>query len=75
MGLNPFHTSGEACDSRSTVYLSQRQEVNRRKTDFVSTVTQELGRSLTSISGSIWLPQVAAIAVLSSLAAEMVRRA
>jgi signal transduction histidine kinase len=57
----------------SIVDLSQRLEIERLRTDFVSTVSHELRTPLTSISGSLGLLQAGAMGVLPEKAAAMIR--
>jgi len=73
IGLNPLHTSQGEFVLSSIVDLSQRQEMDRLRADFVSTVSHELRTPLTSISGSLGLLQSGALGALPENAAEMVR--
>jgi CheY-like chemotaxis protein/two-component sensor histidine kinase len=57
----------------SIVDLSQRLEIERLRTDFVSTVSHELRTPLTSISGSLGLLQAGAMGALPEKAAAMIR--
>jgi PAS domain S-box-containing protein len=72
IGLNPLTTSEGRFVLSSIVDLSQRQEVDRLRADFVSTVSHELRTPLTSISGSLGLLQSGALGALSEKAATMV---
>jgi PAS domain S-box-containing protein len=72
IGLNPLRTSEGEFVLSSIVDLSQRQEVNRLRADFVSTVSHELRTPLTSISGSLGLLQSGALGALPEKAAAMV---
>jgi PAS domain S-box-containing protein len=73
IGLNPLHTSEGDFVLSSIVDLSQRREIDRLRSDFVSTVSHELRTPLTSISGSLGLLQSGAMGSLSDKAAGMVR--
>ena len=73
IGLNPLHTSEGDFVLSSIVDLSQRREIDRMRSDFVSTVSHELRTPLTSISGSLGLLQSGAMGNLSDKAATMVR--
>jgi PAS domain S-box-containing protein len=73
IGLNPLHTSEGKFVLSSIVDLSLRQEIDRMRTDFVSTVSHELRTPLTSISGSLGLLQSGALGALPDEAAAMIR--
>ncbi len=73
IGLNPLHTSEGDFVLSSIVDLSQRREIDRMRTDFVSTVSHELRTPLTSISGSLGLLQSGAVGALPEKAATMVQ--
>jgi PAS domain S-box-containing protein len=73
IGLNPLQTSEGEFVLSSIVDLSQRREIDRLRSDFVSTVSHELRTPLTSISGSLGLLQSGAMGTLSDKAAAMVR--
>ncbi len=73
IGLNPLRTSAGMFVLSSIVDLSQRREMDRLRTDFVSTVSHELRTPLTSISGSLGLLQSGALGVLPDKAAAMVQ--
>jgi PAS domain S-box-containing protein len=73
IGLNPLHTSEGNFVLGSIVDLSQHREIDRMRSDFVSTVSHELRTPLTSISGSLGLLQSGAMGSLSDKAAAMVR--
>jgi PAS domain S-box-containing protein len=73
IGLNPLHTPEGAFVLSSIVDLSQRHEIDRIRTDFVSTVSHELRTPLTSISGSLGLLQSGALGALPDKAAAMVQ--
>jgi PAS domain S-box-containing protein len=73
IGLNPLHTPAGAFVLSSIVDLSQRHEIDRIRTDFVSTVSHELRTPLTSISGSLGLLQSGALGALPEKAAAMVQ--
>jgi signal transduction histidine kinase len=72
IGLNPLRTSEGELVLSSIVDLTQRQEVDRLRADFVSTVSHELRTPLTSISGSLGLLQSGALGALPEKAAAMV---
>jgi PAS domain S-box-containing protein len=71
--LNPLHTSEGEFVLCSIVDLSQRRDIERMRTDFVSTVSHELRTPLTSISGSLALLQSGVMGALPDKATEMVR--
>jgi PAS domain S-box-containing protein len=71
--LNPLHTSEGEFVLCSIVDLSQRRDIERMRTDFVSTVSHELRTPLTSISGSLGLLQSGVMGALPDKAGEMVR--
>jgi PAS domain S-box-containing protein len=73
IALNPLHTSDGEFVLSSIIDLTQRQEMDRLRTDFVSTVSHELRTPLTSISGSLGLLQSGALGALPDKAAAMVR--
>jgi protein-histidine pros-kinase len=73
IGLNPLQTSAGEFVLSSIIDLSQRREMDRLRTDFVSTVSHELRTPLTSISGSLGLLQSGAMGVLPEKVAGMVR--
>jgi PAS domain S-box-containing protein len=73
IGLNPLHTSDGDFVLSSIVDLSLRREIDRLRTDFVSTVSHELRTPLTSISGSLGLLQSGALGALPDKAAAMVQ--
>ena len=73
IGLNPLHTSEGNFVLSSIVDLSQRREIDRMRSEFVSTVSHELRTPLTSISGSLGLLQSGAMGSLTEKAAAMVR--
>jgi PAS domain S-box-containing protein len=73
IGLNPLHTPEGTFVLSSIVDLSQRHEIDRIRTDFVSTVSHELRTPLTSISGSLGLLQSGALGALPDKAAAMVQ--
>ncbi len=68
----PYCSQGELTLA-SIVDLSPRQELDRLRTDFVSTVSHELRTPLTSICGSLSLLQSGAMGALPDGAAAMVR--
>jgi nitrogen-specific signal transduction histidine kinase len=72
IGLNPMHTSEGDFVLGSIVDLSQRMEIDRMRSEFVSTVSHELRTPLTSISGSLALLQSGAMGSLPGKAATMV---
>jgi PAS domain S-box-containing protein len=72
IGLNPLQTSDGDFVLSSIVDLSHRREMERMRSDFVSTVSHELRTPLTSISGSLGLLQAGALGVLPDKAAAMV---
>jgi PAS domain S-box-containing protein len=73
MELNPLHTSEGEFVLCSVVDLSQRRDMERMRTDFVSTVSHELRTPLTSIIGSLGLLQAGVMGALPDKATEMVR--
>lgn len=73
ISLNPLQTMDGDFVLGSVTDLSQRQEIDRLRTDFISTVSHELRTPLTSISGSLGLLQADAMGVLPKEAAAMVR--
>jgi PAS domain S-box-containing protein len=73
IGLNPLHTTEGDFVLGSIIDLSQRREMDRMRSDFVSTVSHELRTPLTSISGSLGLLQSGAMGALSEKVAAMVR--
>jgi PAS domain S-box-containing protein len=73
IGLNPLQTPEGDFVLSSIVDLTQRREVERMRTEFISTVSHELRTPLTSISGSLGLLQAGAMGPLSDKAAAMVR--
>jgi PAS domain S-box-containing protein len=73
IALNPLHTQDGEFVLSSIVDLSERQEIDRLRNDFISTVSHELRTPLTSISGSLGLLQADAMGVLPDKAAAMVR--
>ncbi len=72
IGLNPLHTTEGEFVLSSIVDLSQRKEIERIRSDFVSTVSHELRTPLTSISGSLGLLKSGALGHLPEGAASMV---
>ena len=72
IGLNPLQTSEGMYVLSSIVDLTQRREMDRLRTDFVSTVSHELRTPLTSISGSLGLLQSGALGELPQKAVEMI---
>jgi signal transduction histidine kinase len=68
----PYCSQGELTLA-SIVDLSPNQEIDRLRTDFVSTVSHELRTPLTSICGSLSLLQSGAMGALPDAAAAMVR--
>jgi PAS domain S-box-containing protein len=73
IGLNPLRTADGEFVLSSIVDLSHRNEIDRMRTDFVSTVSHELRTPLTSISGSLGLLAAGAVGTLPDKAAAMVR--
>jgi PAS domain S-box-containing protein len=73
IGLNPLNTSDGEFVLSSIVDLSQRREIDRMRTDFVSTVSHELRTPLTSISASLALLQSGVVGKLPEEAGAMVR--
>ena len=67
------HCSQGELTLASIVDLSPNQEIDRLRTDFVSTVSHELRTPLTSICGSLSLLQSGAMGALPDAAAAMVR--
>jgi PAS domain S-box-containing protein len=72
IGLNPLQTSQGMFVLSSIIDLSQRREMERLRTDFVSTVSHELRTPLTSIAGSLGLLQSGALGALPDKAADMI---
>jgi PAS domain S-box-containing protein len=72
IGLNPLLTSEGEFVLSSIVDVSQRLEIDRIRSDFLSTVSHELRTPLTSIRGSLGLLQSGAMGALPPNAAEMV---
>jgi PAS domain S-box-containing protein len=72
IGLNPLLTSEGEFILSSIVDLSQRLEIERIRSEFVSTVSHELRTPLTSIRGSLGLLESGAMGALPDKAAEMV---
>ncbi len=72
IGLTPLQTSEGMFVLSSIVDLTQRREIDRLRSDFVSTVSHELRTPLTSISGSLGLLQSGTLGELPPKAAEMV---
>ncbi len=72
IGLNPLLTSKGEFVLSSIVDLSHRLEIERIRSEFVSTVSHELRTPLTSIRGSLGLLQSGAMGALPDKAAEMV---
>jgi PAS domain S-box-containing protein len=70
--LNPLATSEGEFVLSSIVDVSQRLEIDRIRSDFISTVSHELRTPLTSIRGSLGLLQAGAMGALPIQAAEMV---
>lgn len=73
IGLNPLQTADGIFVLCSIIDLSLRHEIDRMRTDFVSTVSHELRTPLTSINGSLGLLQSGAMGALPETAANMVR--
>jgi PAS domain S-box-containing protein len=73
VALNPVHTSDGNFVLSSIIDRSQRLELDRVRTDFVSTVSHELRTPLTSINGSLGLLNAGAMGVLPDKAATMIR--
>ena len=73
IGLNPIHTSDGEFVLSSIIDLSHQREIDRMRSDFVSTVSHELRSPLTSINGSLGLLHSGATGVLPDKAAAMVR--
>ena len=73
IGLTPLQTSEGMFVLGSIVDLTQRREIDRLRSDFVSTVSHELRTPLTSISGSLGLLQSGTLGELPPRAAEMVQ--
>jgi PAS domain S-box-containing protein len=73
IGLNPLETSQGMFVLSSISDLSQRREMDRLRTDFVSTVSHELRTPLTSIAGSLGLLQSGALGALPDKAADMIQ--
>jgi signal transduction histidine kinase len=73
IGIHPLTTSDGEFVLSSIVDLSQRREIDRMRTDFVSTVSHELRTPLTSISASLALLQSGVVGRLPEEASAMVR--
>jgi PAS domain S-box-containing protein len=73
LGVNPLYTSEGEFVLCSIVDLSHRLEIDRIRTEFVSTVSHELRTPLTSISGALRLLEAGAVGVLPEKAAAMVK--
>jgi len=73
IGLNPLRTPEGDFVLSSIVDLSHRREIDRMRTDFVSTVSHELRTPLTSINGSLGLLQSGAMGRLPDEAFAMLQ--
>jgi PAS domain S-box-containing protein len=73
VGVTPLDTSDGEFILSSIVDLSQRREIDRMRTDFVSTVSHELRTPLTSISASLALLQSGVVGDMPEEARAMVR--
>ena len=73
VSLNPLQTSKGEFVLCSVVDLTQRREIERMRSDFVSTVSHELRTPLTSIGASLGLILSGAMGMLPEDAAAMVR--
>jgi PAS domain S-box-containing protein len=73
IGLNPLQTSEGIFVLSSITDLSSRHEIDRMRSEFISTVSHELRTPLTSITGSLGLLQSGAMGALPESAAKMVR--
>src|SRR3984885_9443293 len=72
IGLNPLPSSEGEFVLSSIVDVSPRLEIDRIRSEFVSTVSHELRTPLTSIRGSLGLLESGAMGALPKNAAEMV---
>jgi len=72
VALNPLQTSKGDFVLCSVVDLTQRREIEKMRSDFVSTVSHELRTPLTSIGASLGLLQSGAMGALPEDAAAMV---
>ena len=73
IALNPLNTPAGDFVLSSIIDLSQRREIERMRSSFVSTVSHELRTPLTSISGCLGLLQAGALGLLPEKADSMVR--
>jgi PAS domain S-box-containing protein len=73
IGLNPVTTAEGRFVLSSVVDLTQAREVDRLRTDFISTVSHELRTPLTSITGALGLMQGGAMGELPAKIATMLR--
>lgn len=73
IGLNPIRTSGGEYVLSSIIDLTQRREIDRMRSEFVSTVSHELRTPLTSISGALGLLNSGTMGVLPEKALGMIR--
>lgn len=75
IGLNHLHTADGAFVICSIVDLSRQREVERVRSEFISTVSHELRTPLTSISGALGILQSGAAGALPEKANAMARMA
>jgi signal transduction histidine kinase len=73
IGLNPLHTADGVFVISSIVDLSRQREIDRLRSEFLSTVSHELRTPLTSICGALGLLQSGAAGVLPEKASAMAR--
>lgn len=73
IGLNPLHTADGVFVISSIVDLSRQREIDRMRSEFLSTVSHELRTPLTSICGALGLLQSGAAGVLPEKANAMAR--
>jgi len=73
IGLNPLHTVDGVFVISSIVDLSRQHEIERMRSEFLSTVSHELRTPLTSICGALGLLQSGAAGALPEKASAMAR--
>jgi PAS domain S-box-containing protein len=71
--LTPLQITAREFVLSSIIDLTQRREMDRMRSDFISTVSHELRTPLTSITGALGLVQSGAMGTLPDKAAAMVR--
>jgi PAS domain S-box-containing protein len=75
IGLNPLQTAEGVFVISTIVDISRQRELDRIRSEFISTVSHELRTPLTSISGALGLLQSGAAGVLPEKATTMARMA